>query len=144
VQGGKFKVRLLHENGDLASPGEVEFKELPTIKFDSLEKIKYKNEAYGEPKSKSFAVVYSVSFRKSDSEKNWFQITASYKHQAKHKLVKQLVEAVGLDRESSSGCIWWCLRTNLKTTSSRSTSRVPARKKWKQTAVSNRWSSGCC
>jgi hypothetical protein len=96
AQGGKFKVRLLHQNGALASPGEVEFKELPTIKFDSLEEIKDRNGAYGQPNSKSFAVVDSVSF--SDSEKNGFQITASYKHQPKHKLVKQLVEAVGLEK----------------------------------------------
>lgn len=99
AQGGKFKVRRLHEDGTQAEPEVVEFKKLPTVEFDKLEEMNATNhDAYGKPKSKSFAVADAMSFRVVEKETDGFQMTTSYDHSPKHQRVKELLNAAGIKK----------------------------------------------
>ena len=96
AQGGKFKVRQLDENGTKTEPVIVEFKPLPTLEFDKLEEIKVDEDAYGKPKSKSFAVVDALSFRVLGKKTDGFQMTTSHDHSPKHQRLKELLDAAGI------------------------------------------------
>lgn len=97
AQGGKFKVRRLHEDGSKADSEVMVFKKLPTVEFDKFEEINV-GEAYGKPKSKSFAVADAVSFRVVEKKTDGFQMTTSYDHSPKHQRVKELLDAAGIKK----------------------------------------------